>query len=72
MDIYSAGEKPIKDINSKNLVRKLNLRNKNIYYLNKKIKLNLVLKQFFQENNTIIFMGAGSITNMAQNLFTIK
>ena len=72
MDIYPAGEKPIKNINSINLVKKLKRENKNIFYLSKKENINSILKTYFQNDNTIIFMGAGSITNMAQNLFNLN
>ena len=71
LDIYPAGEKPIKNINSINLVKKLKLENKNIFYIRKKQNLNLILKPHFQENNIIIFMGAGSITYMAQELLNL-
>ena len=69
LDIYSAGEKPIKDINSKNLVNKLKNNNKNVYYLKSEKNLDLILKPYFEDDNAIVFMGAGSITHMAQNLF---
>lgn len=69
LDIYSAGEKPIKDINSKNLVNRLKKNNRKIFYLNKAEKLELTLKPYFDDENIIVFMGAGSITHMAQNLF---
>jgi UDP-N-acetylmuramate--alanine ligase len=69
LDIYPAGEKPIKNINSINLVKKISKENKNTFYLSKKDKLKSTLKFFFKEKNTIIFMGAGSITYLAQNLF---
>jgi len=69
LDIYSAGEKPIKNINSKNLVAKLKNNNRKVYYLSEKKKLNLILKPYFNDDNAIVFMGAGSITYMAQNLF---
>jgi UDP-N-acetylmuramate--alanine ligase len=69
LDIYSAGEKPIKNINSKNLVDRLKSNNSNVYYLSKEKKLDLILKPYFNDDNAIIFMGAGSITHMAQNFF---
>ena len=68
LDVYSAGEKPIKNFNSINLVNKLKISNNNIFYLSKKMNLNLRLKQYFDEDNTIIFMGAGSVTHMAHDL----
>jgi len=66
MDIYPAGEKPIKGINSKNLVKKI--RNKNTFYLSKSDNLQHRLRPFFKNKNIIIFMGAGSITYYAENL----
>ena len=39
LDIYPAGEKPIKNINSINLVKKLKKKNNNIFYLRKKDNL---------------------------------
>ena len=71
LDIYPAGEKPIKNINSKNLVKEIKHYNinKKIFYLDKTKNLRSRMKTYLQENNTIIFMGAGSITNIAQNFF---
>lgn len=69
LDIYEAGEKPIKNINSQNLVKKINKKNKNVFYLHNKTNLNFILKKYYDTENTIIFMGAGSITTMANNLF---
>lgn len=69
LDIYEAGEKPIKGINSKRLVREISKSKKNIYYFDKNKNLKFALKHYFNEKNTIIFMGAGSITNLAQSLF---
>ena len=66
MDIYPAGEKPIKGINSKNLVKKI--KNKNAFYLRNKDNLQNILKPYFKNKNIIIFMGAGSITYYAENL----
>jgi len=68
MDIYPAGEKPIIKINSKNLVTRLQLQNKKVFYVHKNINFNIILKPYFKENNTIIFMGAGSVTYEAQKL----
>ena len=70
LDIYAAGEKPIRKINSKNLVNKLKNKNNTVFYLNKKAKVKKTLEPYFIDNNTIIFMGAGSITYLAQSLFT--
>ena len=68
MDIYPAGEKPIKGVNSKNLVNKIKNKNKNTFYLSNRDNLQHKLKPYFKKNNIIIFMGAGSITYYAENL----
>ena len=70
LDIYSAGENSIKNINSFNLVKKIRKTNKNVFYIKKINSLQNKLKPYFNENNTIVFMGAGSITYLAQDLFT--
>jgi len=68
LDIYAAGEKPIKKISSQNLVKKIKIKNKNVFYLNNKVNLNSALQKYYDSDNTIIFMGAGSITTMAHTL----
>jgi len=68
MDIYPAGEKPIKGINSKNLVKKIKNKNKNTFYLNANDSLQNILTPYFKDKNIIIFMGAGSVTHYAENL----
>ena len=68
LDIYAAGEKPIKNINSLNLVKKLNKKNKKVFYCNKKNNLYSTLEPYFNGENIIVFMGAGSITHMATKL----
>ncbi|MDC0194630.1 UDP-N-acetylmuramate--L-alanine ligase [Alphaproteobacteria bacterium] len=69
LDIYAAGETPIKDINSFNLVKKIKKFNKHSYYLSPKTNIKQILKPYFKEKTNIIFMGAGSITYLAQKLF---
>ena len=68
-DIYAAGEKKIKNINSLNLVKDIKKNNsKEVYYLNTEKNLNKVLSIFYEQENLIIFMGAGSITHWAKKL----
>jgi UDP-N-acetylmuramate--alanine ligase len=68
-DIYSAGEKPLKGINTSNLVRDISKRGlKNVYYLNNSNSLNSTLSAFYEKENLIIFMGAGSISQWANDL----
>ena len=68
-DIYSAGERPIKGINSSKLVKDIKKDgHKNVYYLNKIKSLNKLLYNFYEKENVIIFMGAGSISQWANDL----
>jgi len=67
LDIYPAGEKSIKNINSLNLVKEIKKLNKKTFYLSKKDNIKKIIKDFGNDNNIIIFMGAGSITFMAQD-----
>ena len=72
LDIYSAGEKSIPNINSKNLVKKVKIKNKNTFYIQNSKNLKSLLKKYFNDENTIVFMGAGSITNLAHELVSKK
>ena len=70
LDIYSAGEKSIPNINSKNLVKKIKIKNKNTFYIKNPKILRSLLKEYFNDKNIIVFMGAGSITNLANELIS--
>ena len=67
-DIYSAGEKPIRNINSIRLVKDLRKKNNKVFYINKNEDIYKTLSLYYNDNNLIIFMGAGPITHEAQNL----
>tara|TARA_B100000315_G_C14564445_1_gene582198 strand:- start:901 stop:2307 length:1407 start_codon:yes stop_codon:yes gene_type:complete len=68
-DIYSAGEKPLHGINASKLVKDISKRGaKKVYYLRNLNNLNSALSSFYEEENIIIFMGAGSISLCANNL----
>ena len=69
LETYSAGEKKIKGATSRDIYLKIQKINSNIIYLNNLKKLNEKLLKFTLKKNTIIFMGAGSITNIANNYF---
>ena len=71
LDTYSAGEKKIKGYGSKNLYLKLKKINKNIVYVGKK-NLNKVIYNETKKNNIILFMGAGSISKIANNFMQIN
>ena len=66
LNTYSAGEKPIKKATSKILHKNLLKKNNNVKYIqNQKLLNKLIIKNTF-EKSIIIFMGAGSITRIAQ------
>jgi len=70
-DVYSAGEEPIEGFDSKSLVDTIIKENKRI---NKIMHLddNVIVSEFisneFQSNDLIICMGAGTITQLPQNI----
>jgi len=70
LDIYSAGEKSISNINSQNLVKKIKINNKNTFYIKNPKNLKFLLKEYYNDENIIVFMGAGSITNLAHELIS--
>ena len=63
---YAAGEKKIKGATSEDIFERLKKINKNVLYLNNTNNLNKFLLEHTYKDNTIIFMGAGSITNIAK------
>jgi UDP-N-acetylmuramate--alanine ligase len=72
-DIYPAGEKPIKGINSQKLVKDISYyRTMKVNYLKNPNKLHVILSPFYKKENLIIFMGAGSISKWAHNIIEKK
>ena len=69
LDVYPAGEKPIKNFESINLERGLaNYGHKNVIYIKDRNLLTKELIKLINPNDLIICLGAGSITNIANNL----
>ncbi len=66
LETYSAGEKIIKGATSKDIYSKILKINKNITYLKNIGDLNKLMKPHTMNQNTIIFMGAGSISSIAK------
>ncbi len=66
LDTYSAGEKVIKGAKSEDIYLKLLRLNKKVKYLKNLNKLNKILLEYTSNKNMIIFMGAGSISNIAK------
>ncbi len=66
LDTYSAGEKIIKGATSKDIYSKILKKNKNTTYLKNIDDLNILMKPHIMNQNTIVFMGAGSISSIAK------
>ncbi len=66
LETYSAGEKIIKGATSKDIFYKILKKNKNTTYLKNISDLNKLMKPHTMNQNTIVFMGAGSISSIAK------
>ena len=66
LDTYSAGEKLIKGSTSKDIYLKISKKNKSVIYIKNLNYLEKKLIKYTITNNIIIFMGAGSISNIAK------
>ena len=66
LETYSAGEKIIKGATSKDIYYKILKKNKNTTYLKNIGDLNKLMKPYTMYQNTIVFMGAGSISSIAK------
>ena len=66
LETYSAGEKIIKGATSKDIYSKILKKNKNTTYLKNISDLNKLMKPHTMNQNTIVFMGAGSISSIAK------
>ena len=66
LETYSAGEKIIKGATSKDIYSKILKKNKNTIYLKNIDDLNKLMKPHTMNQNTIVFMGAGSISSIAK------
>lgn len=65
--IYSAGEKKIYNLDKKLFKILKKTSKKNILRIDKQSELQKIIKPYFNKNNLIIFMGAGSITKWARD-----
>ncbi len=66
LETYSAGEKIIKGATSNDIYSKILKKNKNTTYLKNIGDLNKLMKPHTMYQNTIVFMGAGSISSIAK------
>ena len=71
LDTYSAGEKILKGFETKNIFIELKKKNRKIEYISNK-NLNSIIYNETKKNNIIIFMGAGSISKIANNFVRIN
>ena len=69
LDTYSAGEKEIKGATSKDIYSNILKKNKRVIYVKNIKDLNSKINQHIIKEKIIIFMGAGSISNIAKNYF---
>ena len=72
LQTYSAGEKIIKGATSRDIYLKVHKKNKNVKHIKSYKEISINLLKYTKEKNTIIFMGAGSISNLAKNYFEKK
>jgi len=69
LDIYSAGEKPIKDIDSKHLSQRIeNMGNVKPIYVEKAESLTELLNDVLRDNDIFIAQGAGSVSKVVSEL----
>lgn len=64
-DVYPAGEAPIKDVNSKNLCKEITYTES--FYISGELEdIAKIVKEEIRENDIILTMGAGSITQLGK------
>ena len=75
-DIFPAGEEPIPEINSENLVKSIINKNNNINikYMSQKenfIEIKNYLKKTIEKDDLILFLGAGKVYELAKNIINL-
>lgn len=66
--VYSAGEEPISDINSHQLAQAIRAKGFSVYEVGDARELACKIADLAQQNDTVLCMGAGSITNWTATL----
>ncbi len=66
-DIYPAREEPIKGVNSELIVNQIKSTNNNVYYEKESSNLINALLSIINKNDTVLFQGAGDITNICDD-----
>jgi UDP-N-acetylmuramate--alanine ligase len=69
-EMYSAGEQAIEGVNQHSLADRIkNNGNKNVFSMDDDSKIIDILRERSKEGDLIVFMGAGTITNYAENIY---
>lgn len=68
LDVYAAGEKPIINCSSKDIVMNIDKQDRDIRYLDESHKLAQELLKIINRGDKILMMGAGDITKYAHEL----
>ena len=69
LETYAAGEKEIKGATSKDIYSNILKKNKKVIYVKNIKDLSSNINQHIIKEKIIIFMGAGSISNIAKKYF---
>ncbi len=67
-EIYSAGEKPIKNINGETLANEIRKNSKNVYYSGSLSETESLLKNVIKKNQVVLILGAGNITTLGDKI----
>ncbi len=67
-EIYSAGEKPIKNINGEKLAEKIRKKNKQVFYGGSLQETENLLKNIIKKNQVVLILGAGNITTVGDKM----
>lgn len=68
LDVYTAGEVQIEDFNSKKLAESICAKNQDAKYINDEKLLANIIHNTASKNDIFIFMGAGNITKIANDM----
>ena len=67
-EIYSAGEKPVKNVNGEKLAEKIREKNSNVYYGGSISETESLLKNIIKKNQVVLILGAGNITTLGDKI----
>ena len=67
-DIYAAGEEPIEGVSGEILAEKIKGKGKEVYFAKYLSDVESIVKDIAKENDVILFLGAGNITQVANKL----